>query len=241
MLDEFEKTGCLVCCSLKGCKCPEPSDNSLERIESIPEASANILHQKSPQDSSKGLNCRETLVRKLLRDQEAYPEATPELYKVNTAQRIYHSTRLKAFAMMTPESMPEIPVPCIYPPPVVYTLAPLTRALPQPVWVGLNWPRYVPIMRPGIPEIPIRPVIPGQVWPTNLQSMPNGQTGMPHTPQVPQTPESPVDAFFRRFHSPVGSLGSLGTSGSFATSESPDRSSDQVVPGGSDGIERLSR
>lgn len=236
MLEEFEESSCLNCCSLKGCKCPAPSDYSSEISANVPEASAKILDQESVQESSKGFNYGETLVRRLLRDQEAFPDAAAEQVKVNTAQRIYHSARLKAFKVMTLESMLEVPVSSVahLHPQMVYTLAPPARALPQPVWVGLNWPRrYVPVMMPGIPGVPIRPVIPTQSWPTNLRSMPNTPTGVPHTPQVPQTRDSPVDAFFRRFQSP---LGSLGTSGSIETSESPDRSSDQVVP--SEGTER---
>lgn len=234
------------CCNLKGCKCPKLPEHSSERTEYIPEASAKILDQESLQESSKGFNYGETLVHRLLRDQEAYPDAAAEQVKVNTAQRIYHSARLKAFKVMTLESMLENPVPGVSHPQMVYTLAPPARALPQPVWVGLNWPqRYVSYMTPGIPGVPVRPLIPAQSWPTNFRNMPNAPTGVPqtpsgvpHTPQTQQTPDSPVDLFFRRFQSP---LGSFGTSGSFETLESPDRSSDQVVPCDSEGTERPSR
>lgn len=238
MLEEFEESGCVKCCSLERCKCPESSENS-EGSDNIPEASAKILHQDTLRESSKGFNYGETLVNRLLRDQEIYPDAAAELVKVNTAQRIYHSARLKAFNMMTLESMPEVPLPYVPHPQMVYTLAPPARALPQPVWVGLDWPqRYVPVMMPGIPGVPVRPVIPTQARPANLRNISNPPAGVPHTPQVQRTPDSPVDAFFRRFQSP---LGSFVTSGSFETSESPDRSSDQVVPGDSDGTERPSR
>lgn len=235
VLEDFEESSCLECCNLKGCKCPEPSDNASERTANIPVASAKTIDQESLQESSKGFNYGETLVGRLLRDQEAYPDAAAEQVKLNTAQRIYHSARHKAFKMMNLESMIEMPVlPLAHPhPQMVYTIAPPARALPQPVWVGLNWPRrYVPVMMPGIPGVTVRPVIPAQIWPTNLRTMPNTPTGVPHTPQVQRSPDAPVDAFFRRFQSP-------GTSGSFETSESPDLSSDQVVP--SEGTEMPSR
>lgn len=239
VLEEFEKTGCLNCYSLKGCKCPEPSDKLSERTEEIPEASANILHQESERTNTKSFNYGETLVHRLLRDQEAYPDAASELVKVNTAQRIYHSARLKTFKKMTLESMLESSTSSVPHPQMVYTTPPPARTLPQPIWVGLNWrQRHVPFMMPGIPGVPVRPTMPAQAWPTNLRSMPTTPTGLPYTPQV-QTPDSPVNAFFRRFQSP---LGSFGTSGSFETSESAERSSgDQIVPCESEGTERLSR